>query len=1317
MYNKKVLGEAVKKLGSAKAPTKKQDTIYNPKKEEMILDLSPEEIEEYRKGGYIIEDISVPSLNYKKGGAYYDDSRDAWISADGKVGPNGPANYKKGGALLTKKVTCKKCGWTWDAADGGNDMTTCHKCGGQGLIHAKYGGLNKFIDGGEPCPEGFLWDAKLQDCVPINLEEKKIRDYNFRKYLADNNMTEEYWNKNYSDWSPKLTEIPEVTVTSKLSKEGQRLYDKTYSGVQKYSDRVSDWSNKSIAQADALAIRNNIGTNDPFTGQYVDANNNTAYEQNASDIQYAKNVQDDFQKNTAPKIRVIDRAVQNLDVTQKEKDKLYKTKNLKKIEAEYEKWKNAPEGDDRQPDNPAYWAPGQLKSEFSVDANGNGTWTPGYGARRQPASAANNYNDGPIDLVYPEVAFMGPAGGLTGLAVKGAQNIGARIGASTLGQAIKTGITTALPLGETVTAATAGAVTPLNLVGAAFAADAVVNQFPGAVSDIGKGEYRDALEKTLYGTLGLAGLGIGKTLVSGTKDLSKFLGTESGLLSNVDDVAINLESQIAKLKEQEVLAEESRKVLWGDYKAGNITAEEYTAGAKKLNPGLEGTNPRFELEKQLREHKVKQEIINIPQQSILQSEEQLGKNISDGGTNTKGVFELGDDHVARLSAHGYDDASLLVKYTDKIKSPRIAKTLQVKELNGKVYQVQEKVAGTPIASLTETELQNIPKEHIDNFWKDKAELDGLGLSIDISGGKSNILYDPKKGFQFIDLGIGESSANEIIAQTYKGLKLPGSPNISAISEPFEIAAKRINNLSRNNTNRIIKTNTTASTEPAYVQQEFAFPTEVPIVPKPTFTRLQLNPTVPKIEIPTPSAKLTNEQRIMEGMEQVRLANEQKALATQQANALKASAEVPKTYPIGNPDYYTQLLSMTKMPEANRKFYTSVVETVKRQGNVASESQKNMLDRIKTGNFNFSGSTGNINAGLSPELIVNTTGSKNVVGAKLSNFMTDWGLPIGSMFNSALDVGSPVGSLGSKFLSKISPLNFIPKYGEKIEGATMSIGDILASGVKNGKVSVPKSLFKQAKNIIKKSDDAVLTVKNNKTNADIYTVKIDPNVKGSKVNISSVPEKQGLLSRKKNASFKVTNKKNVPLTEIKLEDPGVIVYRKLPFSNRYAVVDKTKLIEGKAQWATTGASAQKFAESYGKGLLITGAGGALLWAAEPSEETKKEAQDKWVKDEQTKAYKNVVKQYETQVETEKKLKYEEHKANITKLITEAIEQGNSQEKIISDLHSTGISAEELIQIYIDNGVPKEEAEDYINTILRNDIFNRKKGGEVFKFNKK
>jgi predicted Zn-ribbon and HTH transcriptional regulator len=54
---------------------------------------------------------------------------------------------RKGGSLLTKKVTCKSCGWKWDAEDGGNDITTCHKCGGQGLIHAQGGGNTDAMTG------------------------------------------------------------------------------------------------------------------------------------------------------------------------------------------------------------------------------------------------------------------------------------------------------------------------------------------------------------------------------------------------------------------------------------------------------------------------------------------------------------------------------------------------------------------------------------------------------------------------------------------------------------------------------------------------------------------------------------------------------------------------------------------------------------------------------------------------------------------------------------------------------------------------------------------------------------------------------------------------------------------------------------------------------------------------------------------------------------------------------------------------------------------------------------------------------------------
>lgn len=36
----------------------------------------------------------------KNGGAHYDDSRDAWVAADGTIGPNGPYNFALGGAML-----------------------------------------------------------------------------------------------------------------------------------------------------------------------------------------------------------------------------------------------------------------------------------------------------------------------------------------------------------------------------------------------------------------------------------------------------------------------------------------------------------------------------------------------------------------------------------------------------------------------------------------------------------------------------------------------------------------------------------------------------------------------------------------------------------------------------------------------------------------------------------------------------------------------------------------------------------------------------------------------------------------------------------------------------------------------------------------------------------------------------------------------------------------------------------------------------------------------------------------------------------------
>lgn len=46
---------------------------------------------------------------------------------------------KRGGGLLTKTMKCNNCSWEWKAADGGNDVSTCHKCGSQALPKAQEG--------------------------------------------------------------------------------------------------------------------------------------------------------------------------------------------------------------------------------------------------------------------------------------------------------------------------------------------------------------------------------------------------------------------------------------------------------------------------------------------------------------------------------------------------------------------------------------------------------------------------------------------------------------------------------------------------------------------------------------------------------------------------------------------------------------------------------------------------------------------------------------------------------------------------------------------------------------------------------------------------------------------------------------------------------------------------------------------------------------------------------------------------------------------------------------------------------------------------
>jgi len=126
--------------------------------------------------------------------------------------------YAEGGSLLTKKVTCKKCGWKWDAEDGGKDITTCHKCGGQGLIHAKDGGENEKLG----CPEGMVWSKKDKKCVNLPVFNNSLNSEPFIKSTNLNNALDIKPFDPYSDFGkekPKKIPIIEDSFLETLEKD------------------------------------------------------------------------------------------------------------------------------------------------------------------------------------------------------------------------------------------------------------------------------------------------------------------------------------------------------------------------------------------------------------------------------------------------------------------------------------------------------------------------------------------------------------------------------------------------------------------------------------------------------------------------------------------------------------------------------------------------------------------------------------------------------------------------------------------------------------------------------------------------------------------------------------------------------------------------------------------------------------------------------------------------------------------------------------------------------------------------------------------
>jgi hypothetical protein len=90
-------------------------------------------------------------------------------------------SFKQGGALLNKTMTCGNCGWKWKAADGGSDITTCHKCGGKALPIAQDGKEIKFWTPDKDVNIVYEEDDVYESVFDPRVAEKRLKNATTQK--------------------------------------------------------------------------------------------------------------------------------------------------------------------------------------------------------------------------------------------------------------------------------------------------------------------------------------------------------------------------------------------------------------------------------------------------------------------------------------------------------------------------------------------------------------------------------------------------------------------------------------------------------------------------------------------------------------------------------------------------------------------------------------------------------------------------------------------------------------------------------------------------------------------------------------------------------------------------------------------------------------------------------------------------------------------------------------------------------------------------------------------------------------------------------
>jgi hypothetical protein len=157
----------------------------------------------------------------------------------------------------------------------------------------------------------------------------------------------------------------------------------------------------------------------------------------------------------------------------------------------------------------------------------------------------------------------------------------------------------------------------------------------------------------------------------------------------------------------------------------------------------------------------------------------------------------------------------------------------------------------------------------------------------------------------------------------------------------------------------------------------------------------------------------------------------------------------------------------------------------------------------------------------------------------------------------------------------SPLNLIPGYGRKLIDKSSSYPNFV--GFRKFGNSIDDVIESQSlrprgsgmgSNQIRSEGNWAESGKVNENYPGVFEATMNPQIQGSNIKLEKISKRNGILG--------TTNEGDV---EIPITDPGLSFNRRLPFSNRYAPIDKEKLINNQFQMSTVAPNLQSLAEKY------------------------------------------------------------------------------------------------------------------------------------------